>query len=127
MIHFGILELFGQRIILISLRPVFGIGFSFSTITSFNYGAERLRRVKKVLKEANVMRLVMSKQRFRLLTDKYIYWYPVFTETLDGYMETYDKSVIFEYCTEFKIKTTRPVEEMETFYAFLLSRQMEEV
>ena len=42
----------GQRIILISLRPVFGIGFSFSTITSFNYGAERLRRVKKILKEA---------------------------------------------------------------------------
>ncbi len=42
----------GQRIILISLRPVFGIGFSFSTITSFNYGAERLRRVKKVLREA---------------------------------------------------------------------------
>ena len=42
----------GQRIILIALRPVFGIGFSFSTITSFNYGAERLRRVKKVLREA---------------------------------------------------------------------------
>jgi putative MATE family efflux protein len=42
----------GQRIILISLRPVFGINFSFATITSFNYGAERLRRVKIVLFEA---------------------------------------------------------------------------
>ena len=42
----------GQRIVLISLRPVFGINFSFSTITSFNYGADRLRRVKKVLMEA---------------------------------------------------------------------------
>ena len=42
----------GQRIILISLRPVFGINFSFATITSFNYGAERLRRVKTVLLEA---------------------------------------------------------------------------
>ncbi len=44
----------GQRIILVSLRPVFGINFSFSTITSFNYGAVRLRRVKKVLGEASL-------------------------------------------------------------------------
>jgi Na+-driven multidrug efflux pump len=49
----------GQRIILISLRPVFGINFSFSTITSFNYGADRLRRVKKVLMEATLWVVIL--------------------------------------------------------------------